>query len=160
MLDQHTDMISGFDAISRIQIYWHVCMETCLKASREVNFQNVMGELVKLYTRILEYQARAITYLSKPQYKRGRSNNDWNGLVSTIVTLDSSAEKLVALLDPELTRQKLQRQIEEMQNSNKILEEIRQLELRSAERKKRKDENEVLQSLSKKDRGKMISTVE
>lgn len=67
-------MLKGFSSISDVQVYWTIFEETYLTSSHRKHYENLIEPLAKLYSYIIEYQARAICHLSKTQLSRGWQN--------------------------------------------------------------------------------------
>ncbi|KAJ5740823.1 hypothetical protein N7493_000695 [Penicillium malachiteum] len=75
-------MLKGFNSIGDVQVYWEICERTYLQPSHRNEYQDLMKPLVKLYSHILEYQARVICHLSSVQLSRAWQNvagwSDWD----------------------------------------------------------------------------------
>lgn len=71
-----------------MQIYWRIVEKTYLLSSRRQAFQDLIEPIIKLYSHIIEYQARVICHLSRAQLSRAWENmagwNDWDGKIAEI----------------------------------------------------------------------------
>ena len=85
---QNEAMLKGFNTISDIQLYWKICEDTYLRSSQRGEYKALIGPLTKLYSFIIEYQARVICHLSSAQLSRAWQKvagwNDWNGKAGDI----------------------------------------------------------------------------
>ncbi|KAL4755652.1 ankyrin repeat-containing domain protein, partial [Aspergillus foveolatus] len=124
-------MLRGFNSISDVQIYWEICEKTYLRSPHRQEYQDLMQPLVKLYAEIIEYQARAICHLSKAQLSRAWRNvtgwNDWDGKAADINNLSKRCSSYIPPLEAEEIRQKRDSQLQQMQDSRAILDEIRMI---------------------------------
>ncbi|CAI7570466.1 unnamed protein product [Penicillium crustosum] len=124
-------MLKGFSSISDVQVYWTIFEETYLSSSHRQHYENLIEPLAKLYSYIIEYQARAICHLSKTQLSRGWQNvaggNDWAGKASEIEALSRTCSSLISHDNEKEIRERWGVQIREIQESSAILKEIRQV---------------------------------
>ncbi|KAJ5510354.1 hypothetical protein N7453_002457 [Penicillium expansum] len=124
-------MLKGFNSISDVQVYWTIFEETYLTSSLRQHYENLVEPLAKLYSYIIEYQARAICHLSKTQLSRGWQNvaggNDWAGKASEIEALSKARSSLISHDNENEIRERWGRQLREIQESTAILGEIRQV---------------------------------
>ncbi|KAJ5210754.1 hypothetical protein N7491_010563 [Penicillium cf. griseofulvum] len=123
-------MLKSFNSISDVQIYWTIFEETYLTSAHRQHYENLIEPLIKLYSNIIEYQARAICHLSKTQLSRGWQNvagwNDWAGKASEVETLSKALSSLIVLDNEKEIRERWDRQLREIQESSTILKEIQQ----------------------------------
>ena len=94
-MGQYDNMISGYNDIAQIQLYWRISEETSLQPSDPDRFQGFLQELVKLYSLLLGYQARVIGHASKPQYLRAVENVPWKELIGSISALHNSTKDFI-----------------------------------------------------------------
>ena len=124
-------MLKGFSSISDVQVYWTIFEETYLTSSHRKHYENLIEPLAKLYSYIIEYQARAICHLSKTQLSRGWQNvaggNNWAGKASEIETLSKTRSSLISHDNEKEIRERWGLQLREIQESSAILKEIRQV---------------------------------
>ncbi|KAJ6036165.1 hypothetical protein N7540_000444 [Penicillium herquei] len=122
------DMLKGFNSIGDIQVYWEICERTYLRPSQRHVYQDLMEPLVKLYSHIVEYQARAICHLSSAQLSRAWQNvagwSDWDGKVAEIDDLSKRCISLIEPLEAKKTQERWDTQMTEMQTSQRFLNEI------------------------------------
>ncbi|KAJ5472958.1 hypothetical protein N7530_006959 [Penicillium desertorum] len=122
-------MLKGFNSISDVQVYWAIFEETYLSPSHRQHYENLAEPLAKLYSYIIEYQARAICHLSKTQLSRGWQNvaggNDWAERASDVEALSKARSSLISLDNEKEIRERWGRQLREIQESTAILKEIR-----------------------------------
>ena len=124
-------MLEGFHSIGDILVYWQICEKTYLQSSHRNNYEALIEPLAKLYSYIVEYQARVICHLSRAQLSRAWQDVvgslDWTGKVGKIDTLDKRCRGYIPPLQDEETRKAKDRQLQAMQESQDILREIRQV---------------------------------
>ncbi|KAJ5970670.1 uncharacterized protein N7479_000588 [Penicillium vulpinum] len=124
-------MLKGFNSISDVQVYWKIFEETYLVSYHRQHYKSLIEPLTKLYSHIIEYQARAICHLSKTQLSRGWQNvagwNDWAGKAREIEELSKSRSSLISHNNEKEIRERWGRQLREIQESTTILKEIRQV---------------------------------
>ncbi|KAB5518246.1 hypothetical protein GE09DRAFT_1294182 [Coniochaeta sp. 2T2.1] len=79
---QQEAMLRGFNAVGDVKIYWRICEETYLQSKYREHYERLIGPLAKLYSYVIEYQARVICHLSRSQLSRAWHNvarwNDWD----------------------------------------------------------------------------------
>ncbi|KAJ5372585.1 hypothetical protein N7517_004591 [Penicillium concentricum] len=149
-------MLKGFNSISDVQIYWTIFEETYLTSAHREHYENLIEPLIKLYSHIIEYQARAICHLSKAQLSRGWQNvtgwNDWAGKTGEIEALSTAHSSLISLDNEKEVRERWDRQLREIQESSAILKEIQQVLDESRRQTQRnyegQAEKELLQDLA------------
>ncbi|CAI7577913.1 unnamed protein product [Penicillium glandicola] len=124
-------MLKGFNSISDVQVYWTIFEETYLTSSHRQHYENLVEPLAKLYSYIIEYQARAICHLSKTQLSRGWQNvaggNNWAGKTSEIEALSKACSSLISHDNEKEIRERWNHQLHEIKESSAILKEIRQI---------------------------------
>ena len=122
-------MLEGFHSIGDILVYWQICEKTYLRSSHRNDYQALTEPLAKLYSYIIEYQARVICHLSRAQLSRAWQNMagslDWTRKAGKIDTLDRTCRSYIPPLQDEETRNAKDRQLQVMQESQEILREIR-----------------------------------
>jgi ankyrin repeat domain-containing protein 50 len=149
-------MLKGFTSIGYVQLYWEVCENNYLRSVHQENYQGLIEPLAKLYSQIIEYQARVICHLSKAQLSRAWENvagsNDWDGIAKEIEKVSEKCSEFIPHLKEEEIRERWKRQLQEMQESRAILDKIRQIlqESGTQTRKIYEDqrERELLQDLA------------
>ena len=67
---QKEAMLSGFNSVVDLQVYWNICEKAYLKSAHRQDYESLVRPLAKLYSYIIEYQARAICHLAKAQVSR------------------------------------------------------------------------------------------
>ena len=124
-------MLKGFNSIGDLQVYWQICEKTYLQSAHRQHYQTLMEPLVELYSYMIEYQAYVICHLSRPQVSRAWKNvtgwNDWDGKMSHIHNLSESCSGLIPHSREEEIRRSRDSQLQEMQESRTILDEIRRI---------------------------------
>ncbi|KAB8234140.1 uncharacterized protein BDW43DRAFT_64210 [Aspergillus alliaceus] len=122
-------MLKGFNSIDDILVYWEICEKTYLRSSHGQGYQDLLEPLAKLYSHIIEYQARVICHLSRAQLSRAWQNvdgwNDWDGKAAEIDGLSKQCSSCIPPLEAEEIRKNRDSQLREMQESRTILDEIR-----------------------------------
>lgn len=129
-ITQNEAMLKGFNLIGDIQMYWRICEDTFLRSDHQQRYEDLVKSLAGLYSHIIEYQARVICHLSSAHLSRTWQNvtvwNDWAGKAKHI---DGQSERCKDYISPPQEREVLERwkcQIQEMQQSRTILQEIHQ----------------------------------
>lgn len=88
-----------------------------------------MEPLAELYSHIIEYQARAICYPSRAQLSRAWQAidgwNDWDGKAAMIEKLAQKYSSYISPLEADEIRRNRDSQLQKMQESQDILDEIR-----------------------------------
>jgi hypothetical protein len=124
-------MLKGFNAMGDIQVYWDICEKTYLRSSHRQEYHDLIEPLAKIYSLIVEYQARVICHLSKAQLSRAWQNvagwNDWTGKAGEIDALSIQCSSCIPPLQEGEIRKTRDSQLQEMQESRAILDEIRQI---------------------------------
>ncbi|SPO07333.1 uncharacterized protein DNG_10027 [Cephalotrichum gorgonifer] len=120
-------MLQGFNSIGDLQMYWQVCEEAYLKSDHRQHYQRLIDPLTKLYSYVIEYQARVICHLSRAQLSRAwqivAGWNDWDK-AAEIKKLSDSCNSYIVHLNVEEIRERWRGQQDEMQHSRAILDEI------------------------------------
>lgn len=74
-------MVKGFATIGDIQFYWKNCEDTYLRSTSSEYYEKLVEPLSNVYSKMLEYQLRAICHLSKKQLSRAwgklSGQDDW-----------------------------------------------------------------------------------
>ncbi|KAJ5903418.1 hypothetical protein N7504_005801 [Penicillium tannophilum] len=90
---QNAEMLEGFNGIGERQMYRKLCEDTYLEPERRQYFESLIEPLAKLYSYIIEYQARVIYHLSSTQRSRTwqdlRKSHAWSDMSRNIDELDS-----------------------------------------------------------------------
>jgi ankyrin repeat domain-containing protein 50 len=124
-------MLKGFNSISNIQVYWKLCEKAYLQSSHRGIYQDLTEPLGKLYSYVIEYQARAICHLSSAQLSRAWKNvtgwDDWDGKATDIDDLSKRCSDCIPPLQEEEIRKNRDSQLREMHESRTILDEIRHI---------------------------------
>jgi hypothetical protein len=124
-------MLRGFNSIGDVQVYWEIWEKTYLRSSYPQRYQDLIEPLAKLYSHVIEYQARVICHLSRAQLSRAWQDvagwNDWDGKATTIKDLSKGCSDLIPALQEEEIREHWSGQLQEMQESRTVLDEIRRI---------------------------------
>ncbi|KAH8647874.1 hypothetical protein BX600DRAFT_484435 [Xylariales sp. PMI_506] len=124
-------MLQGFNSISNIQLYWDICEKTYLQSAERSHYEELTEPLAKLYSHIVEYQARVICHLSKAQLSRAWQGtfgeNDWNKNTAAITSSSEQCSKLIPALREGEVREQWASHLAEMRQSRNILEGIHQI---------------------------------
>ena len=159
-MGQCEEMLAGFNAVAKIQVYWKVCEQTCLADAKEGDYKDMKLQLVDIYALILQYQATAVNYLSKPQLKRAVSTHDWKSLAKSIADLDIEAKRLVPLTQYDINQRNWKKQLDEIHKSNEALQGIHAILRDSLELQEKAAENDLLRLLSAKPYSTKLNDVE
>lgn len=124
-------MLKGFNSICDVQVYWNICEKTYFQPSCQEKYKDLMEPLAKLYSHIIEYQARVICHLSREQLSRAWQNvanwNDWNGKKAEIDGLSEHCHRYIDHFDAEQFQKDRDSQLQEMQESRSILDGIQMI---------------------------------
>lgn len=124
-------MLEGFNSIGDLQMYWQICEKTYLRPDHRQEYQGLIEPLAKLYSYIIEYQARVIYHLSRAQLSRARQNmaswNDWTEKIEKINKLDEGCRRCIDPLEAEEIEKSRDTQLQVMRESQTILDKIRQI---------------------------------
>ena len=122
-------MLKGFNSIGDLQMYWRICEETYFRSDHRKHYQDLIIPLAELYSHIIEYQARVICHLSRAQLSRAWQNvagwNDWDGKAKDIDDQSKRCKGCISDLQEWEIRERWNCQLQEMQQSRTILDEIR-----------------------------------
>ncbi|KAB5566911.1 hypothetical protein GE09DRAFT_1284618 [Coniochaeta sp. 2T2.1] len=125
---QNEAMLKGFNSIGDVQVYWRTCEETYLQSEHRQHYQRLVEPLAKLYSYIIEYQARVICHLSRAQLSRAWQSvtgwKDWDR-AAEIDKLSKGCSGCIVHLNEEAIRERWKCQVQEIQQSRTILGEIR-----------------------------------
>ncbi|KAK4084589.1 uncharacterized protein Triagg1_1069 [Trichoderma aggressivum f. europaeum] len=145
-------MLKGFSSINDMQIFWKSCEETFFRPP-DMNmkfYQDLKGPLIKLYSSIIEYQARVICHLSKPQVSRAwqsmAGSDAWADAITTIKELHNRCLRLVDRVHKDIIQDKMDKQLQEIQQIRFLHEEILQ---DSRENRQDKRERKLLSDFSR-----------
>jgi len=110
-------------------MYWKVCEDTYLQNPQGRHQQSIFDALVALYSHIIEYQARAICFLSGAQLKRAWQSvagwNHWTENATSVGTLSERSKEFLPLSQVKAAQENWCRQLQEMKESRAILDTIR-----------------------------------
>jgi hypothetical protein len=125
---QKEAMLNGFKSIGDLQVYWQICEKDYLRSVHWQDYQHLINPLAKLYSYIIEYQARVICHLSEAQLTRAWQDvadaHHWAGTKEEIDKLDEVCRNLISVGEREEIRKNRDTQLQEMQNSRIIQEDI------------------------------------
>ncbi|KAL7814593.1 hypothetical protein V8C44DRAFT_363537 [Trichoderma aethiopicum] len=128
-ITQNEAMLKGFNAVGDVQVYWNICEKTNLPSLDGPCRQHFVEPLAKLYSYVVEYQARVICHLSKTQLARAWSDisspEEWDSKIQEIDRLNEECRNILGLLNADQIEKQWKQQLREMQESRDILEEIR-----------------------------------
>jgi len=105
--EQKHDMLAGLEQISNLILLYKFREDLYLTGSLPLApaLEDFEYRVTGLYDKILEYQIRAYLHLRHQTFTRGVRNlvkwDDWSGLLSAILTLDSLCVKFTDLIDVE-----------------------------------------------------------
>jgi hypothetical protein len=92
-------MLKGFNSIADVQVYWKISEKTYLQSSHPQDYGDPVEPLAKLYSHVIEYQARVICHLSSAQLSRAWQNvtdwNNWAGLAGKIDDLSAGCSRCI-----------------------------------------------------------------
>ncbi|KAM3077061.1 hypothetical protein ACMFMF_004976 [Clarireedia jacksonii] len=153
---QNKAILKGFNSINDIQVYWRISEETYLKSQHRQNYQDLVEPLAKLYSHVIEYQARVICYLSSAQLSRAWQNitdqNNWVNLAGEVNDLSKGCSDCIDPLREGELRKNRDSQLQEIQESRAILDEIRCILEESREQTQRhyekQEERDLLRDLA------------
>lgn len=124
-------MLKGFNSISDLQVYWRISEKTYLQSSHGQDYRDLVEPLAKLYSHIVEYQARVICHLSSAQLSRAWQDltveNDWDSSANEVNTLSKICSDCIPPLREQELRQFRDKQLQEIKESQNILSEIRRI---------------------------------
>ncbi|KAJ6011194.1 hypothetical protein N7451_002606 [Penicillium sp. IBT 35674x] len=124
-------MLKGFNLIGETQIYWDICEKRNLDSKYQEEYKALREPLAKLYSQIIEYQARAICHLSKAQLSRAWENvagaHDWEGMATKIGDASNACITYLTPLEAEEVRKNRDSTLQEIRGSREILGEIREI---------------------------------
>lgn len=124
-------MLKGLNSISDLQVYWRISEKTYLQSSHDQTYRDLAEPLAKLYSHIVEYQARVICHLSSAQLSRAWQDvtveNDWDSLANEVTKLSKICSDCIPPLREQELRQHRDNQLQEIKESRDILSEIRRI---------------------------------
>ncbi|KAM0517462.1 hypothetical protein ACHAPE_004994 [Trichoderma viride] len=124
-------MLKGFNSISDLQVYWRISEKTFLQSSHGQDYRDLVELLAKLYSHIVEYQARVICHLSSAQLSRAwhdvTAENDWDSLANEVNKLSKICSDCIPPLREQELRQHRDNQLQEIKESRSILSKIRRI---------------------------------
>ncbi|KAJ6788228.1 hypothetical protein PWT90_04372 [Aphanocladium album] len=99
---KETAMIKGFETIADLRLYWKNCEDVFLRTTSSVHYTSLTEPLSSVYSKMLEYEIRAICHLSKKQLSRAwdklSGQEDWAAREKEILDLSSKCKEHVAPL--------------------------------------------------------------
>ncbi|GAQ44901.1 hypothetical protein AtubIFM55763_005606 [Aspergillus tubingensis] len=127
--EQHSHLLQGLESISDLICRLHVMERLYLHSSTEQDISlldNLRKSIISFYTKILEFQARALCYLHKPRasrFWRDVLNRDgWTNLLQEFERYQKTIGRTTCVIADAESRQRH----EELQNEyKKILEALR-----------------------------------
>ncbi|KAI1077965.1 hypothetical protein F5B20DRAFT_549960 [Whalleya microplaca] len=125
---QNEAMLKGFESINDIQVYWNICENDYLKFSRR---NELIERIARLYSHIIEYQARVICHLSKTQLSRAWQKvagwKDWDAKAQDVQKLSQQCSDYFDLNEKKKIEEQWSCQLQEIRKSRVILDTIRQI---------------------------------
>ncbi|KAJ5909525.1 hypothetical protein N7504_004168 [Penicillium tannophilum] len=113
------DMANGLEDIGELQMFWQIFETEYLESDRRQHYESLIQPLAKLYSYVIEYQARVIFHLTSPQHSRAwqdvQGSNAWTETMERIGKSNESCRNLLQIT----TKSKIQ------DNRDQILQEIR-----------------------------------
>ncbi|KAL7915257.1 hypothetical protein GGI35DRAFT_488987 [Trichoderma velutinum] len=124
-VNQNEAMLNGFNSIGDIQMYWRICEETYLRSLSKLSYEQ---HLAKLYSIIIEYQARVLCHLSKHHLSREWNDiispDEWDKKIQEIRQIDEECRNILHIDNADQIERKWKEQLLEMQKSQIFLDEI------------------------------------
>ncbi len=124
-------MLKGFNSTIDIQIYWNICEKTYIESEHQQTYPDLIKRLVELYSYIIEYQARVICHLSLRQLKRAWQKvagwNEWLAKAGKIDDMSKRCRDCILAVEEGKIRDRWNHQLQEIQESRAILDEIRHI---------------------------------
>ncbi|KAK5635856.1 hypothetical protein RRF57_011568 [Xylaria bambusicola] len=125
---QNEAMFKGFDAITRVQIYWQSYQDTFPYQSCSHSGSVLRNSLIDLYSYIFEYQALIICHLSSAQLSRAwkalAGSNDWEKKYSEVEERSNYCKGLIDIAQREDTQRKSDYYLEQVDKSFEVLQQI------------------------------------
>ncbi|KKO97167.1 hypothetical protein THAR02_10726 [Trichoderma harzianum] len=143
-------MLKGFNLIGDIQMYWRICEETYLLSLNRLSYEQ---HLAKLYSVIIEYQARVLCHLSRRQLSREWNDiispDEWDKKIQEIQQLDEECRNTLHVANADQVEKDWKEQLIEMQESQGFPDKIHNTLLESGAevQKNYKDEKEKERAL-------------
>ncbi|KAL7801825.1 hypothetical protein V8C43DRAFT_324724 [Trichoderma afarasin] len=148
-------MLKGFNLIGDIQMYWRIYEETYLLSLNRLSYEQ---HLAKLYSVIIEYQARVLCHLSRRQLSREWNDiispDEWDKKIQEIQRLDEECRNTLHVANADQIERDWKEQLIEMQESRGFLDEIRNTilesgaEVQSKYKDQKEKERALLQALA------------
>ncbi|QYS97233.1 NACHT_N domain-containing protein [Trichoderma simmonsii] len=124
-------MLDGFGSISDMQMFWKSYEETYIRQPDMKSYQTLKDLLAKLYSFIIEYQARVICHLSNAQLSRAWNSmmgpDDWDNVIKPAKELHDMCLCLVDRVHKDVIQTKMDSQLQEIQKSRIVQEEMLQV---------------------------------
>ncbi|KAI0155631.1 hypothetical protein BJ166DRAFT_467969, partial [Pestalotiopsis sp. NC0098] len=128
---KHATMISGFDSVQRVLVYWKIYQDAFPDDFNADNKSDSHNNLVDLYSHVFEFQARVICHLSSTQLSRAWQNvagwNDWETKASHVNNLSNECKKCTDISRVQEAQEKCDQKLKEMFESRKALQEIHRI---------------------------------
>ncbi|KAL7824032.1 hypothetical protein V8C26DRAFT_384656 [Trichoderma gracile] len=145
-ITQNEAMLKGFNSIGDVQMYWRICEETHLPSLDGPSRKRFIEPLSKLYSYIVEYQARVICHLSKGHLTRAWSDvtspGEWEAKIQEIDRLNQECRNVLQLFNADQIESKWNKLLSMIQESRHLNDQIHNalLESRLETQKAYKDE--------------------
>jgi hypothetical protein len=127
-MGQHSNLVKGFHDMAQEQIYWQLCDKTSLQGTNEdEKYQDFLGNIVELYSLILEYQAKAICHLCKGQLYRAWADlteSDWTNDAKNITEASEKCKGPLTQIHHDQTMKKFDAEIQLMSESKEAMDNI------------------------------------
>ncbi|KAI0523894.1 hypothetical protein F5B22DRAFT_659652 [Xylaria bambusicola] len=125
---QNEAMFKGFDAITRILIYWQSYQDTFPYQSCSHSSVILRKSLIDLYSYIFEYQALIICHLSSAQLSRAwkalAGGDEWEKKSSDVEERSNHCKGLMDITQREDTQCKSDHYLEQVDRSFEVLQQI------------------------------------
>ena len=109
-------------------MYWQICEKAYLQSAHRQDYQHLVEPLAKLYSYVIEYQARVICHLSEAQLSRAwqdvAGSHHWVETKEEIDKLDGVCSRFIPIGEQEEIRKNRDAQLQEMQKLHIIQEDI------------------------------------
>ena len=117
-------MVQGFTIMGELQLYWKNCEESFLQSTYSQYYQSLVTPLSNVYSYILEYQVRAICYLSKKQLSRAWEKTsgqyDWATKEAYIFKLSDACNSQIQPLQKREAHKKFQEEMGKLDQIHQV----------------------------------------
>lgn len=124
-------MLKGFNSLCDVQLEWQIVEKTYLSPSRLAGYQDLIEPISKLYSHILEYQARVICHLSRAQLSRAWEKvlgwNNWEEKSAEIQDFSEQCRRYISPLQVQEIQNAKNIELQNIQESRTILDKIRMI---------------------------------